>query len=244
MQWLYGSGFPKSHNLKEAWDGWGTALKPAYEPIILARKPFKKTVASNVLEHGTGALNIDGCRIAGRVQKGAGSLGGYAGSGENAAYKEGTGREYTEGRWPANVILDPEAGESSPEGRGRLGVAGRRVDEDRAAIEGIAHLLDDRLDDVRGRQAEQHASARNRDITRRATDLSAHRREFMATLRVQVVPDDTPPTADQSLGQSTAQQTQADKTNGLFTHRVEDVRTRHHHRLGRMTAEPPEWLTA
>ena len=45
------------------WDGWGTALKPAQEPIVLARKPLTGTVATNVLDHGTGALNIDGCRV-------------------------------------------------------------------------------------------------------------------------------------------------------------------------------------
>src|SRR5690606_15744715 len=49
--------------LAQQWAGWGTALKPAHEPIVLARKPFKGTVAKNVLEHGTGALNIDGTRI-------------------------------------------------------------------------------------------------------------------------------------------------------------------------------------
>ena len=91
LMWLYGSGFPKSHNVAIAidkqrddtdaarqWEGYGTALKPGWEPIILARKPFTGTVAANVLEHGTGALNIDGCRV-----------------GE---------------RWPANVVMDPEAG--------------------------------------------------------------------------------------------------------------------------------------
>jgi DNA modification methylase len=45
------------------WEGWGTALKPSHEPIVLARKPFRGDVASNVLEHGTGAINIDGCRV-------------------------------------------------------------------------------------------------------------------------------------------------------------------------------------
>jgi site-specific DNA-methyltransferase (adenine-specific) len=67
--WLYGSGFPKSQNVGKTtgdddWKGWGTALKPAWEPIILARKPLAGTVAFNVLKHGTGALNIDGCRVA------------------------------------------------------------------------------------------------------------------------------------------------------------------------------------
>lgn len=65
LQWLYGSGFPKSHNLSDEWDGWGTALKPAHEPIVLARKPLTGTVAANVAQHGTGALNVDGCRIEG-----------------------------------------------------------------------------------------------------------------------------------------------------------------------------------
>lgn len=59
------------------WEGWGTALKPAFEPVTLARKPLTGTVAANVLEHGTGALNIDGSRIGG-----------------------------PSGRWPANVVLD------------------------------------------------------------------------------------------------------------------------------------------
>ena len=50
-----------------AWAGWGTALKPAHEPIILARKPLVGTVAGNVLRHGTGAINVDACRIPGET---------------------------------------------------------------------------------------------------------------------------------------------------------------------------------
>ena len=53
----------------QQWDGWGTALKPALEPITVARKPFKGTVANNVLEHGTGAINIDECRVEGEPWK-------------------------------------------------------------------------------------------------------------------------------------------------------------------------------
>jgi hypothetical protein len=64
IAWVYGSGFPKSHNLKGEWAGWGTALKPALEPITVARKPLNGTVAANVLEHGTGGINVDGCRVA------------------------------------------------------------------------------------------------------------------------------------------------------------------------------------
>src|SRR5215207_99431 len=61
IMWVYGSGFPKSKNQG---DGWGTALKPAHEPIVVARKPLsERTVAANVLRWGTGAINVDGCRV-------------------------------------------------------------------------------------------------------------------------------------------------------------------------------------
>lgn len=68
IMWVYGSGFPKSLNVGkqpgcEEWEGWGTALKPAHEPIVVARKPFDGTVAENVTQWGTGAINIDGCRV-------------------------------------------------------------------------------------------------------------------------------------------------------------------------------------
>lgn len=76
-----------------AFAGWGTALKPAFEPVVLARKPLTGTVAGNVLAHGTGALNVDGCRIA--VE------GGWN--------DETPGEQNASGRWPANVILNPEA---------------------------------------------------------------------------------------------------------------------------------------
>lgn len=165
IMWLYGSGFPKSHDVSKAidkaagaerevvgsyqdatnigkvedgkrgyspgidypevdrtvditapstpeaqqWAGWGTALKPAHEPIVLARKPFIGTVAANVLEHGTGGLNIDGSRV--------GTDGGFkleVTEKDGDLYAPGTGllkRGYGEvvkglGRWPANVIHD------------------------------------------------------------------------------------------------------------------------------------------
>lgn len=62
LAWLYGSGFPKSKNLDGVWQDWGTALKPAFEPIVLARKPLTGTVAETVFQHGTGALNVGECR--------------------------------------------------------------------------------------------------------------------------------------------------------------------------------------
>ena len=86
------------------WAGWGTALKPAHEPIVLARKPLIGTVANNVLAHGTGALNIDRCRIATTDSFGGGAKGtsGFAEGYEHDGWTPGN----SQGRWPANVIHD------------------------------------------------------------------------------------------------------------------------------------------
>jgi site-specific DNA-methyltransferase (adenine-specific) len=151
IMWVYGSGFPKSHNIGKAvdalektgksnpkalrearmgdeykptgqldykkgrmfgndiendnteqtitndWEGWGTALKPAHEPIVMARKPLVGTVANNVLEWGTGGINIDGCRIDG------------IGVETDIKANKAIGKT-TLGRFPANIILDEEAG--------------------------------------------------------------------------------------------------------------------------------------
>jgi len=161
LNWIYGSGFPKSHNISKAidkaagadreiigrkdtrstyddfnrksslnnegsgygsikggefnltasatpeaakWEGWGTALKPAWEPIILARKPLRGTVAQNVLEFGTGGLNIDGSRIEGEPTP-LQTWKNWSGFGEQnrGEYKI---KSNTAGRWPANVIHD------------------------------------------------------------------------------------------------------------------------------------------
>lgn len=114
IAWIYSNGFPKSHNISKSvggskqLDGWGTALKPAIEPIVMTRKPLsEKTVADNVLKHGTGAINIDGCRIeskdapAGRTRHGGG-IPGNGSSYELPHYKA----EMPAGRWPANLIHD------------------------------------------------------------------------------------------------------------------------------------------
>lgn len=100
LQYLYGSGFPKSHNQG---DGWGTALKPAVEPIVLARKPLIGTVAQNVLKHGTGAINIDGCRVGEREAR---ELNRLASIGFGGSEPQGLVIDGGKGRWPANVIHD------------------------------------------------------------------------------------------------------------------------------------------
>jgi site-specific DNA-methyltransferase (adenine-specific) len=87
------------------WEGWGTALKPALEPITMARKPLIGTVAANVLAHGTGALNIDGCRVETTddcARKPA--LVDDTAAGFGKGLKMG-GCGHDEGRWPANLIL-------------------------------------------------------------------------------------------------------------------------------------------
>jgi site-specific DNA-methyltransferase (adenine-specific) len=86
------------------WDGWGTALKPAHEPIVLARKPLSGTVASNVTTHGTGAINVDACRVGvgGQWAWDAPRQMGYHGGTDTGA---GYGKS-TQGRWPANVLHD------------------------------------------------------------------------------------------------------------------------------------------
>ena len=168
IMWIYGSGFPKSHNISKGidkaagaerevvgtksagmgsgktfgmlqseghnalanheivvtapatdeakqWEGWGTALKPAHEPMVLARKPLVGTVAANVLTYGTGGLNIDGARVEG--DKGNGNWKGvttpdqsdniYAGGWDGSVQgEEPITDKGTIGRWPANVIHD------------------------------------------------------------------------------------------------------------------------------------------
>jgi site-specific DNA-methyltransferase (adenine-specific) len=91
--------------------GWGTALKPAFEPVVVARRPLIGTVAANVLEHGTGALNIDACRISGDMSGGVwggkqATPIGYGGGPEESGYQT---VQHTAGRWPANIALDATA---------------------------------------------------------------------------------------------------------------------------------------
>jgi len=89
----------------QQWEGWGTALKPSLEPITVARKPFKGTVAANVLEHGTGALNIDGCRVP-TDEKLARPFNEANNEVLGKFSRFGNPNEPNGGRWPANLIHD------------------------------------------------------------------------------------------------------------------------------------------
>ena len=95
------------------WDGWGTALKPAHEPIVLARKPLDGTVAQTVLTHGTGGINIDGCRVGMSDKDKEQSLNNWKPNGyelKESIYEFGTEivatEQNTQGRFPANFIHD------------------------------------------------------------------------------------------------------------------------------------------
>ena len=102
----------------EKWQGWGTALKPAFEPIIVARKPLIGTVAENVLQYGTGGLNIDGSRISYVNEADGGDWDRFKGhqskktirknllEGDKELFAERVDNGKQSGRWPANVILD------------------------------------------------------------------------------------------------------------------------------------------
>lgn len=133
LHWIYGSGFPKSMNVQKAgagaaWQGWGTALKPAHEPIVVARKPLVGTVSANVLKHGTGALNIDGTRVEyanpedfAKLAAGVASIKARGGSMENSwknsSDLSNANDASTIGRWPPNVLLShsPECGDACAE---------------------------------------------------------------------------------------------------------------------------------
>lgn len=119
---LFGTGFPKGINVGKAideklgaaeaarWEGWNTAMKPAYEEWILIRKPLEGTVVDNVLKYGTGALNIDGCRLGDGTDV-ASAAGTRRSGGIMGASSPRGGWQPTPGvgRWPAHLSLDEEA---------------------------------------------------------------------------------------------------------------------------------------
>jgi DNA modification methylase len=94
-------------DLSKQWQGWGTALKPAYEPIVLARKPLARTVAQNVQQHGTGAINVDGCRVGTddtTSRPGTVSSGGILNVVPGGCVRQS--ETHALGRWPANILHD------------------------------------------------------------------------------------------------------------------------------------------
>jgi DNA modification methylase len=140
------------------WQGWGTALKPAVEPIVLARKPLIGTVAANVLMHGTGALNIDASRIGTeQVSVHNAPKGTFAGGEEGRGSDTATYRTHT-GRWAANILLDEEAAAMLDEQSGGASrffyVAKASRSERNAGLEGLpevsAEVMSEREPDSAG----------------------------------------------------------------------------------------------
>jgi site-specific DNA-methyltransferase (adenine-specific) len=125
--------FKPATDAAKQWQGWGTALKPACEFWTLARKPLsEKTVASNVLEHGTGGINIDGCRIGSETIK---TNGGDKFKGDVFGKYNTCEESFHTGRWPANLILDEEAAMALDEQSGERKSAGKYKDIDREYTE-------------------------------------------------------------------------------------------------------------
>lgn len=185
IAWVYGSGFPKSLDVSKAidkvagadpsdplvtdaahqWQGWGTALKPALEPITVARKPLSGgTVAANVLEHGTGALNIDGCRVGtskdvlASASKTPNAIYG-AGMTSMTGGTESSGFNPNVGRWPANLIHDgsDEVLAAFPQAPGQMG----RVGPDHGAKKSVGVYGDfGPRDDFHPRQESDKSAAR------------------------------------------------------------------------------------
>ena len=200
IMWLYGSGFPKSHNIglnidkkngepnrgkafvvagqsgqkdkdtggdlvnggavvgsyraQNEWNGWGTALKPANEPICVARKPLsEKSVAENVLRWGTGGINVDGCRVGytSEADKESAKPGSLNATGVNSMFGLKSGNEQnSEGRFPANIILEclcdevikGEKGEVIETTRNRMNEAGGGDDKKTFETSGIDNYND------------------------------------------------------------------------------------------------------
>ena len=138
--WMYGTGFPKSYKV-EGQEGYGTALKPAYEPIILARKPLDGTVAENALAHGCRGINIDGClvrsvspRASGWSKTGSKASDNVAMSGAN--YARDPKPDNPAGRWPPNILHD-----GSPEVLGAFARFGDRPGQlARARTDGVTQI--------------------------------------------------------------------------------------------------------
>ena len=167
---------PATESAKQ-WKGWGTALKPALEPITVARKPFKGTVAANVMEWGTGAINIDGCRVGPPITHQPGGLHRGSGSTVGSFTGETEFERDAHGRWPANLIHD-----GSDEPTELLGAAARffycakasKKDRDEG-LDGFEAKSRPTMGNGIGVQSDQQ-KANNRNIhpTVKPTDLMAY----------------------------------------------------------------------
>ena len=222
IMWLYGSGFPKSHDVSKAidreegaerdvvgqarrnmmtngkntygkwdesgeynitapatdaakqWQGWGTALKPAHEPICVARKPLIGTVAQNVLTWGTGGVNVDGCRVGeegGTTRNGLGDRP----EGDSVGFRVGHSiQQLNSGRWPANIIHD--GSDEAVDGMGeasRFFYCAKASKRDRdEGCEGMEEKARPTMGSgIGGQPDKQRVNSRNHHPTVKPTDL-------------------------------------------------------------------------
>ncbi|QFG11125.1 DNA methyltransferase [Mycobacterium phage Xula] len=129
------------------WQGWGTSLKPSFEPVVVARKPLVGTVAANVLEHGTGALNIDACRTeyeqGGSLATNPSLRSGISGGNGGHIFQTETERRvvtpHASGRWPTNVVLDEAQAAELDAQTGTLKSGLMRAGTKRAARDGAVY---------------------------------------------------------------------------------------------------------
>jgi site-specific DNA-methyltransferase (adenine-specific) len=158
-------------DLTKQWQGWGTALKPAHEPIVMARKPILGTVSKAVQTYGTGGINIDGCRVGNETIKtnGGNKFPGLYGTFANCQ------ESIHQGRWPSNLIHDgsQEVVEHFPDGSARFFYcpkAGKR-DRDEGLVSFIEKARPTMGNGIGGQPNQQKANNRNHHPTVKPTDL-------------------------------------------------------------------------
>ena len=162
-------GCPRCGGIDPAFRGFSTTLKPAFEPVVVARKPLIGTVAQSVLTHGTGALNIDGCRISMSNEDRAivnNRSGAGFGTGDTVGANQGRAAgKFTSapaGRWPANVVLDEEMArrldEQSGEQRDGTAVKRNRSEDGRAPYDASSYMITDRSREDHGYGGQGGAS--------------------------------------------------------------------------------------
>jgi len=191
-----GSGFGEVAQITEPstpeaklWNGWGTALKPAVEPIVVARKPNDGTFANNAIKWGVAGLNIDGGRIGTTGARNNGNSKGTIGSNSIGKYGKAIKQDYNMGRFPANLVLDEEAGKMLGEPSRFFYTAKASKSERNAGCEGLEEKqtvgggggIGDYKDDVNscsGKYGSEKAPATNNHPTVKPLKLM----EYLCTL--------------------------------------------------------------
>ncbi|AGM12945.1 DNA methylase [Mycobacterium phage Fishburne] len=186
------------------WQGWGTALKPAFEPIVVARKPLAGTVAANVLGHGTGALNIDACRTeyeqGGSLATNPSLRSGISGGNGGHIFPTETGRRvvtpHASGRWPTNVVLDETQAAELDAQTGTLKSGLMRAGTKRAARDGAVYGRLDEDATPRDTYADSGGASRFFPVFRYEAKAPGAERPSVVTTKLRLRADLTPEQVD------------------------------------------------